>query len=43
MMKAHSRFFRSVSLAAAALAASVLLAGCERPPIDRSPSTWTFL
>jgi len=34
MMKAQSRFFRSVSLAAAALAASMLLAGCERPPID---------
>ncbi|MBY0437612.1 MAG: photosynthetic reaction center cytochrome c subunit, partial [Burkholderiales bacterium] len=34
MMSATSGFFRSVSLAAAALAASVLLTGCERPPID---------
>ncbi len=34
MMKASSGFFRSISIAAAALAASTLLTGCERPPID---------
>ncbi|MEI6317782.1 MAG: photosynthetic reaction center cytochrome PufC [Pseudomonadota bacterium] len=34
MMKASSGFFRSISVAMAALAASALLTGCERPPID---------
>jgi len=34
MMNTSSGFFRSVSLAVAALAATVLLTGCERPPVD---------
>ena len=34
MMKATSGLIRRLSLAAAALAASTLLSGCERPPID---------
>jgi photosynthetic reaction center cytochrome c subunit len=34
MMKATSGYIRRIFLAAAAIAASALLSGCERPPVD---------